>query len=1003
MNNLELARINPSEVQLTVNEVVKARPPKDKNSFPQVLEVIIDRKTNLIKHELIEILYIKLKYTNTQAKQEYNWDITKTLVSFKNFLSRLGYYITKKKLTTFPLAQVTKIQKKSYLELKKSYTNEVFNLLNSILSFDFEFDREAVFINEYFEISANSFVSYNNGIKPKEGYILKRTEYNLCQTTCIDLCKCIKCCCCASYEKDWFLLKEDMICYLDSSTSGIGKNTFWFDKNSRMEVDGSYITLRNSGKKIKLKFELSFERDIWYSEINWRMRKYIENIKPNIYSSFVNEKTNCKARWFVDGEDYFADLHDRLLKAKETVFITDWWMSPEIWLKRPVNANIYTALQFGQPLEVEEKDQDKLSRLCDILNFIAGKGVRVYILVFCEFSLALTLNSKHTKTMLVNLHENIEVVRHPKKSFDLLWSHHEKLVVIDQRYAYVGGLDLCWGRYDNHKHPLTDVKNNDEIYLFPGIDYSNARVADFIDVENYMTEAIERTKPRMPWHDIHSMIEGPAVLDIARHFVERWNFVKAYTNTVGITNIQTQYIKKETLRKKQTNKEDLINKPQQLDSENNEIDLSKIDEENNFDEVQKKPTFKRPAIEKTRTDYFRTQKTIIQDKISLKQKLINKIVNKKKKDNLNHWVNLSTFNVKFNPDEVKMTCQCLRSLSNWSGGLNITENSILQGYYNLIENAEHYIYIENQFFISKSFTEDEYAENGKSVSNLIINEIALKIRDRIVKAHRKGEKFRVIIFIPLLPGFAGDIEFSSTLQVICKYTYKSLSRNKGLSLIERLQSLLDLFNPDVYKKYISVFSLRTHDMLNGVPVTELIYIHSKLMIVDDRFVIMGSANINDRSMTGDRDSEFAVIYKENTVLPSIMDGKPYKASGFAKSLRVSIWQEHFGIENSDIGILNDPLSDDLYKLMNQRAETNSSIYFDLFKCYPDDAFKTFRDIPKIPEKTGEELEKFIEEYNEKKKGIVGHAVKFPLYFLKDEILERSFYSAEMLVPIKNFV
>ena len=76
---------------------------------------------------------------------------------------------------------------------------------------------------------------------------------------------------------------------------------------------------------------------------------FITIFVSNIYSSFVNEKTNCKARWFVDGEDYFADLHDRLLKAKETVFITDWWMSPEIWLKRPVNANIYTALQFGQP------------------------------------------------------------------------------------------------------------------------------------------------------------------------------------------------------------------------------------------------------------------------------------------------------------------------------------------------------------------------------------------------------------------------------------------------------------------------------------------------------------------------------------------------------------------------------------------------------------------------------------------------------------------------------
>lgn len=39
-----------------------------------------------------------------------------------------------------------------------------------------------------------------------------------------------------------------------------------------------------------------------------------------------------------------------------------------------------------------------------------------------------------------------------------------------------------------------------------------------------------------------------------------------------------------------------------------------------------------------------------------------------------------------------------------------------------------------------------------------------------------------------------------------------------------------------------------------LPVTEIIYIHSKLMIVDDKYVIIGSANINDRSLLGDRDS-----------------------------------------------------------------------------------------------------------------------------------------------------
>ena len=44
--------------------------------------------------------------------------------------------------------------------------------------------------------------------------------------------------------------------------------------------------------------------------------------------------------------------------------------------------------------------------------------------------------------------------------------------------------------------------------------------------------------------------------------------------------------------------------------------------------------------------------------------------------------------------------------------------------------------------------------------------------------------------------------------------------------------------------------------------TEIIYVHSKLMIVDDRRCIIGSANINDRSLLGNRDSEIACIIEE---------------------------------------------------------------------------------------------------------------------------------------------
>ena len=45
-------------------------------------------------------------------------------------------------------------------------------------------------------------------------------------------------------------------------------------------------------------------------------------------------------------------------------------------------------------------------------------------------------------------------------------------------------------------------------------------------------------------------------------------------------------------------------------------------------------------------------------------------------------------------------------------------------------------------------------------------------------------------------------------------------------------------------------------MLNNVPATELIYVHSKLMIVDDKKCIIGSANINDRSLSGERQPKY---------------------------------------------------------------------------------------------------------------------------------------------------
>jgi len=82
------------------------------------------------------------------------------------------------------------------------------------------------------------------------------------------------------------------------------------------------------------------------------------------------------------------------------------------------------------------------------------------------------------------------------------------------------------------------------------------------------------------------------------------------------------------------------------------------------------------------------------------------------------------------------------------------------------------------------------------------------------------------------------------------------SNNRGKYAI--LNQLLEAGIEDP-SEYITFHGLRTHSMLNGTMVTELIYVHSKLMIIDDNTVICGSANINDRSMVATRDSEIAVI------------------------------------------------------------------------------------------------------------------------------------------------
>jgi phosphatidylserine/phosphatidylglycerophosphate/cardiolipin synthase-like enzyme len=45
--------------------------------------------------------------------------------------------------------------------------------------------------------------------------------------------------------------------------------------------------------------------------------------------------------------------------------------------------------------------------------------------------------------------------------------------------------------------------------------------------EDTMKDELDRAKyPRMPWHDVQCALYGPPCRDVARHFVQRWNYAK---------------------------------------------------------------------------------------------------------------------------------------------------------------------------------------------------------------------------------------------------------------------------------------------------------------------------------------------------------------------------------------------------------------------------------------------------------------------------------------------
>lgn len=764
----------------------------------------------------------------------------------------------------------------------EAYFNELFFTLNMCVSVE---------LCEFLECSALSLVVWDGGWKYKEGYLRNRVWYTQTRQRWIWRLLFGWLPTWKRYQTKWFVIRSSYIAYVDYIDQTAASEVLLCDKHFEPLVENKdsknplrpmTITIRNGNKKLEVRSESNTQMKYWLRDLQL-LADSSPWCRSHRFGSFAPIRQHTHIRWLIDADEYFRELARCIEGAQREIYIHGWWVSPELHLLRPGASH----------------PEARLDRL---LQRKAEQGVRIYVLVFKEISISLPINSYHTKIALERLHPNIRVQRHPDHYTRgiLYWAHHEKIVVVDQRIAFTGGLDLCFGRYDTHQHSLTDLapvaEKHAELSIWTGLDYANPRIRDFRNVSQYEESLLDRfSTPRMPWHDVQLQTQGILAHDLARHFIQRWNYVKA---------------------EKAMHKEEHI-------------------------------PFLLPGPESHSEDEGGGEGS----------------------------------------DMTGCRAQLVRSVGEWSMGMPV-EASIMEAYLHYIENAAHFILLEHQFLISRCSD-----ARGSPVQNRIGSALA----NRIVRAKEEGQPFLVLVFLPLMPAFeaALDSAEASSVRMLMQAQYASLCR--GPSSILGVLRTHGITDPS---EYISFFGLRTHAKLGTRHVTEQVYIHSKVLIVDDRVAIVGSANVNDRSMLGGRDSEIAVIVERdessrNSEAASILNGEAAKVSRAVRNLRLALLAEHLDMDPSD-PLLVDPLNPAFHRdILQARAASNTALYRAHFRCTPDDTVHSWADYGAFTAST---------EIDEAELGrIKGRIVQFPSHFMEKEDLSASMLSPEYLLPLEVYL
>jgi phosphatidylserine/phosphatidylglycerophosphate/cardiolipin synthase-like enzyme len=222
------------------------------------------------------------------------------------------------------------------------------------------------------------------------------------------------------------------------------------------------------------------------------------------------------AAFLVDGRMTMLKMCCSFLYAKNSIHITAWGLSPDLLLVRgkhkragddgsPEQEELLTWLRTqglsDEDLQYWQSDEE-LS-VANVLAHAVRRGVDVRILLWNTYTLPFQHSPHNVQEALEPLgilclldDSHMGLLNHP------IEAHHQKTIIVDERYAFVGGIDMMsqndgdYDRWDTKGHP----------YATPWRVGKDGKVPH-------------------SWHDVHTLFDGPAVADVERNFRQRWNAV----------------------------------------------------------------------------------------------------------------------------------------------------------------------------------------------------------------------------------------------------------------------------------------------------------------------------------------------------------------------------------------------------------------------------------------------------------------------------------------------